>query len=49
MSPEKTTVVVLTSQKVWDEWIEVIKTSAIQQRDALRIWQGVRFDWPRAG
>lgn len=26
---EKTTAVLLTSQKDWDEWIEVIKTSAI--------------------
>ena len=29
MMAEKTAVVVLTSQKNWDEWIEVIKTSAI--------------------
>jgi hypothetical protein len=29
MMAEKTTAVVLTGQKDWDEWIEVIKTSAI--------------------
>jgi len=29
MMAEKTTVIVLASQKDWDEWMEVIKTSAI--------------------
>jgi len=40
MMAEKTTAVVLTSQKDWDEWIEVIKTSAI----ASDIWYLVNPD-----
>jgi hypothetical protein len=42
MMAEKTTAVVLTSQKDWDEWIEVIKTSAI----ASDIWNLVNPSIP---